>query len=245
MFNLIRKKKTQKNSLIVGTKNEKTRVDWIEKTLKNIPIGSRILDAGAGEQQYKKFCTHLDYVSQDFAEYKPENLPEGLQMDSWNYGALDIISDIAKIPEEDKSFDVIMCTEVFEHIVNPREALDEFERLLKPNGMLIITAPFCSLTHFAPYHFYTGFSRYFYEEELNKRNFEILEITPNGNYFEYIAQELNRLNSISNKYCGEELSNNVKSAIYEINAQLQELSNTDNGSSELLCFGLHVLAKKK
>lgn len=245
MFNLIRKKKTQKNSLIVGTKNEKTRVDWIEKTLKNIPIGSRILDAGAGEQQYKKFCTHLDYVSQDFAEYKPENLPEGLQMDSWNYGVLDIISDIAKIPEEDKSFDVIMCTEVFEHIVNPREALDEFERLLKPNGMLIITAPFCSLTHFAPYHFYTGFSRYFYEEELNKRNFEILEITPNGNYFEYIAQELNRLNSISNKYCGKELSNNVKSAIYEINAQLQELSNTDNGSSELLCFGLHVLAKKK
>lgn len=244
MINFFKNKK-RKTKLTVGTKNEKTRVDWIEDTLKNIPAGSRILDAGAGEQQYKKFCTHLDYISQDFAEYKPENLPEGLQMGSWNYGVLDIISDIAKIPEEDKSFDVIMCTEVFEHIVNPREALDEFERLLKPNGTLIITAPFCSLTHFAPYHFYTGFSRYFYEEELNKRNFEILEITPNGNYFEYIAQELNRLNSISNKYCGKELSNNVKSAIYEINTQLQELSNIDNGSSELLCFGLHILAKKK
>ena len=244
MINFFKNKKRQ-TKLTVGTKNEKTRVDWVEDTLKNIPAGSRILDAGAGEQQYKKFCAHLDYVSQDFAEYKPENLPEGLQMGSWNYGVLDIISDIAKIPEKDKSFDVIMCTEVFEHIVNPREALDEFERLLKPNGMLIITAPFCSLTHFAPYHFYTGFSRYFYEEELNKRNFEILEITPNGNYFEYIAQELNRLNSISNKYCGKELSNNVKSAIYEINAQLQELSNTDNGSSDLLCFGLHVVAKNK
>lgn len=37
-----------------------------------------------------------------------------------DYGQLDIISDIASIPREDESFDAEMCTEVFEHIVNPR-----------------------------------------------------------------------------------------------------------------------------
>lgn len=245
MINFLKNRKKSQVNLTVGTKNEQTRIDWIENTLKKLPSGKRILDAGAGEQQYKKFCTHLNYVCQDFAEYKPENLPEGLQMDSWVYGQLDIVSDIASIPEEDSSFDAIMCTEVFEHIVNPREALDEFQRLLKPKGMLIITAPFCSLTHFAPYHFYTGFNKYFYETELRNRQFDILEITPNGNYFEYIAQELNRLNSISTKYANTELSFDVKSAIQTINSQLQILSSLDNSSSELLCFGLHVLAQKK
>jgi len=50
----------------VGTKNLSNREVWLKKTLKQIPTGSRILDAGAGEQQYKRFCTHLNYVAQDF-----------------------------------------------------------------------------------------------------------------------------------------------------------------------------------
>ncbi len=171
----------------IGTHNESTRVAWLEATLKKIPNGSRLLDAGAGEQQFKKFCGHLNYVSQDFAQYKPEELNKGLQMDKWDYGKLDIISDIAAIPEQDASFDAIMCTEVFEHIINPRDAVKEFSRLLKKDGYLIITAPFCSLTHFAPYHFYTGFNKYFYETSLKENGFEILEMTPNGNFFEFVA----------------------------------------------------------
>ena len=63
--------------LTVGSYNETTRVNWIEKTLKKIPAGSKILDAGAGEQQFKKFCKHLEYVSQDFAEYDPKELVYG------------------------------------------------------------------------------------------------------------------------------------------------------------------------
>ena len=45
--------------LKVGTTNESSRVKWIEKTLKKIPAGLTILDAGAGESQFKKFCSHL------------------------------------------------------------------------------------------------------------------------------------------------------------------------------------------
>lgn len=47
-------------------KNEERRNEWIEKQLKSIPDGLRILDAGAGELRWKKFCSHLEYVSQDF-----------------------------------------------------------------------------------------------------------------------------------------------------------------------------------
>ena len=143
--------------------NEQSRINWVTAVLEKIPAGWVILDAGAGEQQYKKFCTHLKYVSQDFAAYNPVSNEQGLQMGSWNYGELDIVSDITNIPRADGSFDAILCTEVFEHIPDPIAALKEFSRLLRPGGVLIITAPFCSMTHFAPFHFATGFNKYFYE----------------------------------------------------------------------------------
>lgn len=229
----------------VGTLNEFTRVSWLEKVLKEIPNGNKILDAGAGEQQFRKFCDHLQYVSQDFAQYKPEQLNSGLQMEKWDYGDLDIVSDIGDIPADNESFDAIMCTEVFEHIINPREAVKEFSRLLKKDGYLIITAPFCSLTHFAPYHFYSGFNKFFYEEELKKNGFYNIEIIANGNYFEYLAQEIKRLPNIAKKYSNINIDQKELKNIGQLNILLQKLSDRDSNSSELLCFGFHVLARKK
>ena len=126
-----------------------------------MPAGSRILDAGAGELRYKPLCSHLEYVSQDFAQYNGQGDGVGLQMGNWDQTHLDIVCDITQIPEPDQSFDVIMCIEVFEHLPDPLAALREFNRLLKSGGWLIITAPFNSLTHFAPYHFYTGLTNIF------------------------------------------------------------------------------------
>lgn len=231
--------------LLVGTQNELNRDIWIKRVLNSLPEGARILDAGAGEQQYRKYCTHLDYVSQDFAGYDPKNMEKhGLQMNSWNYGKLDIVSDIASIPEADASFDAIMCTEVFEHIMNPKEAIVEFTRLLKPGGYLLITAPFCSITHFAPYHFYTGFNSFFYDSTLSN-DYEIIEMDYNGNYFEYLAQELRRLEYIGERYANIKISRRHRFSINRVLKFLDHLSTHDKGSRELLCFGIHILAKKK
>lgn len=228
----------------VGQDNDSNRVKWIEAELKKIPNGNRILDAGAGELRFKPFCSHLSYMAQDFGQYDGSG-DTGLQTGTWDQTKLDIECDITSIPEPDASFDAIMCIEVFEHIPDPIAALKEFSRLLKPGGKVIITAPFSSITHFAPYFFYTGFSKYFYETNLENNGFEVEQITPNGNYFDYLAQELRRINTVSKKYTGSKQGFIGKVGVQLLLWSLDKLSKKGGNSSELLSYGCQVVAIKK
>ena len=228
----------------IGTQNKAMRDAWLQQALGKLPHGSRILDVGAGELQYRSLCSHLNYVSQDFGRYEGQGNGRGLQKEKWNTSEIDIISDIVSIPEDDASFDAIMCIEVFEHVPEPAEAIKEFHRLLRPGGDLILTAPYCSLTHFAPYHFYSGYNRYFFEFHLERAGFEILETVPNGDYFAYMAQEIRRLSSVADRYSSDRPSKLERYAIRSILRMLQRFSVKDTGSDELLCFGYHVLAKR-
>lgn len=239
MFNFLK--------ISVGTTNQKNRERWLEKTLKRIPPGKKILDAGAGELRYKKFCSHLKYVSQDFGQYNGEGNTEGLQTKTWDNSKLDIVSNIINIPVKNNSFDAIMCIEVFEHIPEPVKAMKEFDRILKPKGKLIITAPFCSLTHMAPYYFANGYSKHWYEKILKENNFTINKISFNGNYFEWLAQEIRRISNVEKRYTKLNLSESIinRIAFNIILRLLSKLSQNNKNSEELLCFGLNILATKK
>jgi len=229
----------------IGTSNASTRMAWIEKILKKIPSGSSILDAGAGEQQHKRFCSHLEYISQDFAKYDGKGDMKGLQTGSRDNTGLDIVSDITSIPVPDRSFAAVMCVEVFEHLPEPLLALKEFSRIIKKGGYLIITAPFCSLTHYSPYHYYTGFNRYFYETHLLEFGFKITEIKANGNFFEYLAQEIRRVPEIKKNYTKFFKWNAIEILAHRITLFfLSQWSKKDKGSDELLNFGYHVFARK-
>jgi ubiquinone/menaquinone biosynthesis C-methylase UbiE len=175
------------------------RDEWQKQRIAELPAGARVLDAGAGEQRLRPLCEHLNYVAQDFAQYDGKGDGIGFQTGTWDQTNLDIVSEITSIPEADGAFDAVLCIEVLEHVPDPVRALEELCRLLKPGGILLVTAPFCSLTHFAPYHFSTGFSRYFYEHHLPRLGLAIEALVPNGNYFEYLAQEIRRLPTIADK----------------------------------------------
>ena len=230
--------------IVGGTKNESIRNEWLAHTLQKIPAGLTILDAGAGECQFQKYCLHLKYISQDFGKYTGGG-DVGIHTGSWDNSKLDIVSDITEIPLPDNSVDAVMCTEVFEHIPNPILAIKEFARLVKPGGYLVLTAPFASLVHFAPYHFYSGFSRYFYEKYLPEYGFHIEDMQFNGNFFEYLSQEILRIDFCRKKYTKKRLNILEKGLLVLVLLLLRKFSKSDKGSSEILCYGLHVFARKK
>ena len=180
--------------------NEKNRQRWLTKTLSRIPAGATILDAGAGELRNKSLCRHLKYISQDFCQYEGKGDGTGLQTGRWDNSQIDLVCDITSIPVPDSEYDAILCSEVLEHVPDPVAALNELTRVLKPGGALILTAPFASLVHFAPYHFCTGFSRYWYEHHLVKRGLRIEELVPNGDWFSYCSQEISRLGGTARRY---------------------------------------------
>ena len=229
----------------VGLNNKGFRHHWIKNVLSLIPSGESILDAGAGECQFKKDCSHLKYTSQDFAQYDGVGDKKGIQAGAWDRTKLDIVSDITSIPVPDGTFQNVICTEVFQHLPDPVAAIKELVRVLAPNGKLIITAPFASLTHFAPYHFGSGYNKYFYTYWSEKLNVDVLELSYNGNYFEFMAQELRYSKQVAAEYANTKQTFFEKIAMRRMLSWLQKASANNRRSEELLAFGIHFIGKKK
>lgn len=228
-------------SLLGSSVNESGRQSWLVKTIADLKPGLRILDAGAGELRNRSLCHHLQYVSQDFCQYEGKGDGNAMQTGTWDTSGIDLVCDITAIPEADSSFDAILCSEVLEHVPDPLKALDEFTRLLKPGGVLILTAPFSSLVHFAPFHFCTGFSRYWYEHHLGHRGYTLLELEPNGDWYSLLHQELLRLPAMDKERGLWHWLLSVPGVLYtalylKLRAPVRE--------SELACFGWHCLARK-
>ena len=90
-----------------------------------------------------------------------------------------IIGDVSNMPFKSECADVIICTEVLEHLENPAACADEIFRLLHTGGQAFISVPFIYPVHADPYDFQrftaNGLRHLF-------RKFPFTEITPMGGY---------------------------------------------------------------
>ncbi len=214
--------------------------DFVGYELSKLKTGSLILDAGCGSQCYRELCSHLNYKAQDFGLYttdiKKMMASDGVGgREGYKYGHLDYIGDIWDIKEKDGTFDAILCTEVFEHIPHPIKTIQEFARLLKKDGKLILTAPSNCLRHMDPYFFYSGFSDRWYEKFLNENGLKLESISPIGDYYRWLMVEIERTCRSHSFFAKLVL---FPALLYFYNKQKTQ------ESVDTLCMGYHVVATK-
>jgi SAM-dependent methyltransferase len=104
--------------------------------------GPRILSVGAGGE-----------VGEILNKYRQDVGGTLTQLDIDEARQPDVIADICKWSNPD-AFDVIVLSEVLEHVASPQSAIDNIHKSLKDGGLLIITVPFVLPIHEAPFDFY-------------------------------------------------------------------------------------------
>lgn len=152
---------------------------FVEATAAQLPSGSLVLDAGAGECVYKHLFAHCQYKAIDLA----------VGDHAWNYGNLDYVAPLHDMPVGDCSFDAVLCTQVLEHLEWPRESVQEMFRVLKPGGRLFLTAPMAQGEHQIPYDFFR-YTSYGLRAICRHAGFNDIEVVPFGGLFSRWAYEL-------------------------------------------------------
>ena len=99
------------------------------------------------QKKNKKFPIYAELLKIDNCNFSEANfwssLKEGelIKFDNKNSGKQIIAdaSDLSKI--EDCSYDILLNSHVIEHIANPIKALNDWKRVIKDNGILVIVVP--------------------------------------------------------------------------------------------------------
>lgn len=99
----------------------------------------------------------------------------------------DIVLDVSNMKGvESESIDIILATELFEHVEKPELGLKECLRVLKNGGKLILSVPFLYRIHGDPFDFQRWTEKK-WKKELLAAGFKIDELIVMGRYFSVMA----------------------------------------------------------
>jgi SAM-dependent methyltransferase len=117
----------------------------IKRYFSSLPKGECALDYGSGDRPLEPLLRtkFREYVA---ADHPVSNVAHSRRPD------ISIIDNHVDVDSE--SVDCVVLTEVMEHCYDPKGALKEIFRVLKPGGAVIGTVPFAIGEHESPYDFY-------------------------------------------------------------------------------------------
>lgn len=143
----------------------------------------KLVDIGCGRMPYRKEIEPLvdKYVGVDHPNvsklYNSKIQP-------------DVLADAKKLPFSANTFDIALLFQVLEHVESPEAVLKEAARVLKPNGVLVITIPFLCPLHDMP-HDWARYTSTALKDFLTKAGIQIIKIEVKGTFFQFWFQMLN------------------------------------------------------
>lgn len=144
----------------------------------------KVLDVGSGGSSYGKYFPNRFTVDID-----PKRKP-------------DVIADAQSLPFRDGEFAMVLSTEMLEHVKDPRKAVSEMMRVLKKDGLLILTTRFVYPIHDSP-NDYWRYTKYGLQELF--REWTIVEIVSETKSFSALGALFQRM-SFQGKYRGGKIT---------------------------------------
>lgn len=155
-------------------------LEALDEFARRLPPRSLVLDAGAGQAQYRPVFEKAGH------RYRAVDL--GVGEPDWVYTGIDAFARVEELPFHACFFDGILSNAVLEHTPYPLRALHEMGRALKRGGLLMIVVPTVWEEHQVP-NDYFRFTRYGLERLLEEAGFEIEGRRPIGGYFWFMGRK--------------------------------------------------------
>lgn len=130
-----------------------------------------VLDVGCGHKPYRECFGSVRYLGMDYSS--ADSSP-------------DFLADACQIPVKAGTIDIVFAAQVIEHVPKPHEMLREFRRVLKRNGVLILSGPMFWPLHEEPQDFYR-FTKYGFAKLLSDAGFSNWAIREDGGDWAQIA----------------------------------------------------------
>jgi 2-polyprenyl-3-methyl-5-hydroxy-6-metoxy-1,4-benzoquinol methylase len=114
----------------------------IDKLVVDIPAGSTVLDMGCGNGSFLSL-----YRDRGWSLHGTDFSPTGIEIARSNYPEIEFILGDAQTSADDLldqigPVDLVISTEVIEHLYDPKAFLLTAYSVLKPGGVLVVTTPY-------------------------------------------------------------------------------------------------------
>lgn len=138
MLDYYRKYHLEQNSYNMKMWKNTSRVQYlVDFITKHTKPGEKVLDVGCGDMYLAERLPEFDWTGID------------INPDMSNKKAVTHNIEEYPYPFSDGQFDTVVCSEVLEHVFNPLNVNKEIKRILKPNGIYVLSTPnFDWIDHF-------------------------------------------------------------------------------------------------
>ena len=114
---------------------------WIRQALEKLPLhaGMRVLDIGSSSLHFRTVVQpHID--RNVFAPLRERGL-QVLHVDAREEPGVDIVADVTTLEGVNETYELVLCTNLLEHVVNREETVRHVKRVVRPAGKLVPPVP--------------------------------------------------------------------------------------------------------